>query len=479
MLSLLRSSQAASGTKIETIHAKENSPKSSAIDNDVRRRMERLSPTVQPWNVEDTLKELHRRGYYPKSSRSQSANSKDTNRHSRWPKVLQAAVDGGAELALSSFGATLFYLQRNLIDQDILGMGIVKAYVPPAGAANHKESQGGEMGNVVREQQREEDGMDTNVDDAIMEDATNRKDHRQNQQQGAAEVNFMSMDTISNEESTDHLALDGTTLQNLEILTNSNTHTASGSLWSKINHTKSPHGARLLRAWLLRPLFRKTDIERRADAVQELVSGSSAMGMSEARGVLSKCGDIERLLSRIHSMGGATNEGVDNSHHPNERAVLYEGKTHTKRKVADFSKVLNGLRYASQIPELFAGVTFESGLLSKIVQSTQCGGCFPVMTEALDWFFDNFDLEKAAEGQFVPTRGIDDEFDEASDAIERIMRELDDYKDSLCNNFLRPKHIAKAHWKYINTKEDSKDKYLIELPVTVEVPDDFLVIGKR
>ena len=31
------------------------------------------------------------------------------------------------------------------------------------------------------------------------------------------------------------MALDGTTLQNLEVLTNSTTFTTAGSLWSKIN----------------------------------------------------------------------------------------------------------------------------------------------------------------------------------------------------------------------------------------------------
>lgn len=54
---------------------------------------------------------------------------------------------------------------------------------------------------------------------------------------------------------------------------------------------------RLLRAWLLRPLFRKEEIDRRADVVEELAGGSAAMAMADSRTQLKKTGDIERLLS--------------------------------------------------------------------------------------------------------------------------------------------------------------------------------------
>uniref|UniRef100_A0A7S2MDX4 DNA mismatch repair protein MutS core domain-containing protein n=1 Tax=Helicotheca tamesis TaxID=374047 RepID=A0A7S2MDX4_9STRA len=193
---------------------------------------------------------------------------------------------------------------------------------------------------------------------------------------------------IAAEADIDHMSLDGTTLSNLEILMNSHSNTAAGLLWSKINHTKSPHGSRLLRAWLLRPLFRKIDINRRADAVEELASGGAAVAMSEARLALAKCGDIERLFSRVHSMGGGARTGENPSkpgHHPSEHVVLYKSATHTKRKVGDFSRVLNGVRAAAQILELFLGVDIQSGLLGKIVCTKAEGGCFPAdSNERLD-----------------------------------------------------------------------------------------------
>jgi DNA mismatch repair protein MSH6 len=38
---------------------------------------------------------------------------------------------------------------------------------------------------------------------------------------------------------------------------------------------------------------------------------------------------------------------------------------------------------------------------------------------------------------------------------------------------------ARGSFKYINIKPDSKDKYLIELPVSVKVGSGFVVKGKR
>lgn len=374
-------------------------------------------------------------------------------------------VEGHANLALASFGACLFYLQRNLIDQEILGMGAVQAYIPPV-ASGTTDSPSGNMHQFASQY-----SDDTDLD-LVPPTTPHASEHR-------VPADQSNHESQAEENETSHMALDGTTLQNLEVLTNAKTYTSAGSLWSKINFTKTPHGSRMLRAWLLRPLFRKADIDRRALAVEELVSGGAAVVLSEARSILAKVGDIERLLSRVHSMGGRTEDSDQARAHPNERAVLYEGKTHTKRKVGDFSKVLNGLKQATRIPELFEELDIRSGFLKKIVRPNEKGGCFPEMKGELDFYFRNFDLKAAAEGNFEPSRGFDEAYDDACDAIERIAREFEAYKDEMCTHHLSNGHFAKSKWKYINTQSDSKDKYLIELPVTVRVPEDFIVMGKR
>ena len=466
--------------QVEKVNSIETFPKSTAVDASVRSKMERPKTEVQPWDNEETLQELHRRGYFPRASRKKTdVDSNPRNGISRWPDILRACIEGGAELAISSLGAALFYLQRNLIDQEILSMGIIKGYIPPEPARcvsegtninsdknDHTNSTEHVLKQMVANVEREEDGIE--LPSSI------------NPQSASPQIQFPSVERNSSDETfIDHLSLDGTTIANLEILTNLHSNTVAGSLWSKINFTKNPCGSRLLRAWLLRPLFRKVDIDRRADAVEELTSGSAAASMAEARVVLAKCGDIERLLSRVHSMG-YVGDSEEANHHPNERAVLYETAKHTKRKVGDFSKLLNGIEAISRIPEIFSGVDINSPLLGRIVRTQDKGGLFPSnLDKELDWFTSNFDCQKAAEGNYEPSRGVDEDYDAACDEIERIKEQLEAYKNEMCENFLSPRHLAKSQWKYANTKEGSKDKYLIELPIGVQVPRDFIVKGKR
>ena len=441
------------------------------MDPNDRRMLERVKSDVRPWDSEDALKELHRKGYYPRSSRKNDPTSVEEG-ISRWPEILRCCIQGGATLALQSFGAALYYLQLSLVDAEILSMGIVKAYCPP----NNVDS-----------------GSDKSSSNNQLQDMYNKTAQQINGRslvETEQSVNFgsslvpASLDSsvYEAEANIDHMALDGRTLTNLEILNNITSGGYQGSLLSKIDATQSPHGSRLLRAWLLRPLFRKCDIDRRADVVAELSGGNAAVAMAEARPLLKKIGDIERLLSRVHSMssGAGGGEGGNEGSHPNERAVLYETEKHTKRKVGDFSKLLNGLRAAADIPDLFTNSEIESPMLMKIVRTTDENGCFPAdMKERLDWFFDNFDLKKAARGQFEPSQGMDDDYDAACTEIEDIQRELQNYKDEMCSSVLQPRNTARSSWKYINLKEDSKDKYLIELPVSVQVPDDFYVKAKR
>ena len=454
--------QSRTAFRVETVRDIETFPRSTALDPEIRKKMERPRSTVHPWDVKETIDELHRRGYYPRSSKQDKVSI------SRWPSVLRAVVEGGADLAVSSFGAALFYLQRNLVDGEILGMGIVKAYIPPAVSAAVADSRGGQIGKLMTQQYREECEMEVDGESSGQNDGDGDSQSQS--------VNFQGTEIDSAEDQTTFMALDGTTLHNLEILTNSVDHKVSGSLWEKINYTKTPHGARMLLAWLLRPLFKKADIDRRTDAVQELVSGAGAMALDEAQTILAKIGDLDRLLGRVHSMSGEPLPGgEDDSYHPNDRAVLYEEDTYTKRKVADFAKMLNGLRNACQIPSCFADISLESGLLKKIVRFKGDGGCFPDMEEAIDWYFNNFDCEKAAKGLFEPSRAMDDEYDNACTTIERIKEDLEEYKNRMC----RVLRGAMNSWKYVNVNPNSKDKYLIELPASVRVPDEFVVKGKR
>ena len=579
LMSLLKSYEQDSQLpcQIETIHIKEVFPKSTALNKNHAKQLERGEEhnrgdkTVRPWNIEETLHELHRKRYYPRSSRkkdnqNQNPMTNPTKKESvsRWPVILKTVVEGEANLCLSSFGAALFYLQRNMIDREILSMNIVRAYIPPPPTSSsnaaipssqpqqliksnddndapmypatpntnsidnfwssQKLSQESSSSSFALERLEENplykiptstpmappieyktinngSAMDTS-DEASTAD-------------GAAATTISAVTVAASAEGEDqitHMTLDGTTLHNLEILTNATDYRIAGSLWGKINFTKCSHGSRMLRAWLLRPLFKKADIDRRADAVEELKNGAAHLSLTDCcNDVLCQIPDLDRLLNRVHSMSvgikdeiptdptaavAVDDDDIDsdydydddddadgissNQYHPNKRAVLFEGPKYTKRKVTDFKNLLEGLKKTCQIPELFADVDLDrNGLVYRLVRLGKDGGLFPDMVDTIDWFFENFDCDSAAKGEYEPKPGMDPLYDRSCDDIFQIKADLESYKQDMIENVLKPRHVAQRAWKYINIKPNSKDKYLIELPVDVRVPEDFLVKAKR
>lgn len=196
LVGLVKTFQRSNQCRYEVVRDQEAFPKSTALEASHRQQLERQTSMVHPWSVPETLAELHRRAYYPRAS-------KTTDGIQRWPAVLQALIQGEAKLALSSFGATLFFLQRHLIDQEILSMGIVKAYIPETSS------------NIPTPTPlRLPDALESEMDEG-----------------SCSATDLSSVPGISSaEDLITHLSLDGTTLHNLEILTNAVDHKVAGSL---------------------------------------------------------------------------------------------------------------------------------------------------------------------------------------------------------------------------------------------------------
>ncbi len=96
--------------------------------------------------------------------------------------------------------------------------------------------------------------------------------------------------------SEDYMALDPQTKRNLELVASMQSG-EEGTLVGILDLTKTPMGARLLRKWLVRPLCRVDQIEKRLEAVAALVDDRR---LREAlRDELQAVGDLERLAARI------------------------------------------------------------------------------------------------------------------------------------------------------------------------------------
>ena len=117
------------------------------------------------------------------------------------------------------------------------------------------------------------------------------------------------LDTIRYYEQQDALVLDPVTVRNLELLAPLYANEAprasqrDASLFGAIDQTVTGMGARLLRAWILRPELSRPEIAARLDAVAEFKSHT--MLREEIRQNLRGVQDLERLASRA-TLGVAT-----------------------------------------------------------------------------------------------------------------------------------------------------------------------------
>lgn len=219
------------------------------------------------------------------------------------------------------------------------------------------------------------------------------------------------------------LVMDGVTLQNLEIFTNSFDGTDKGTLFKLFNKAISPMGKRMMKKWLMHPLLKQKDINKRLDTVESLMSDGNLRDLLES--TFAKLPDLERTLSRVHS---------------------------GNLKVKDFDKTIQGFEAVVDLLQKMSSHSLE-GSLSDYVSSIPKS----LFVDVENWS-NAFDREKAVdEGILLPHRGVEPEFDESVDKIKELEDQLEDllkaYKQQFkCSN--------------LQYKDCGKEIYTIEVPVS-------------
>ncbi|MDR1702905.1 MAG: DNA mismatch repair protein MutS [Sporomusaceae bacterium] len=94
-----------------------------------------------------------------------------------------------------------------------------------------------------------------------------------------------------------YLVLDASTLRNLEITRNMRDGSKRGTLFAVLDFTKTAMGRRLLKTSLEYPLRDKLKIERRQDAVAELLAKSAAR--ENIGEIFKNIADFERIMTKI------------------------------------------------------------------------------------------------------------------------------------------------------------------------------------
>ncbi|WP_416176421.1 DNA mismatch repair protein MutS [Clostridium sp.] len=97
----------------------------------------------------------------------------------------------------------------------------------------------------------------------------------------------------------DYLSIDINSRKNLELTENLREKRKKASLLWVIDKTNTAMGGRQLRRWIERPLINKNEINKRLDAVEELINDIS--NHEDLKNALKNIYDIERLVGKISS----------------------------------------------------------------------------------------------------------------------------------------------------------------------------------
>ncbi|OBA16638.1 uncharacterized protein OGAPODRAFT_16222 [Ogataea polymorpha] len=223
------------------------------------------------------------------------------------------------------------------------------------------------------------------------------------------------------------MRLDGVTLQNLEIFSNSFDQSDKGTLFKLLNRAVSPFGKRTFKSWVTHPLMSRKTIESRLDSVEILMRDGDLKHLLESK--LGKLPDLERLLARIHS---------------------------GNLKVKDFARCVTGFECIVSLVKILKSTYSEGtqrlgGELGKILDS------FPhELPECVSNWSNAFDRVLAVnDGILVPEPGVEPEFDESNLKIKELEKEL----ERILSRYRREFKCQEMCYK-----DSGKEIYLIEVP---------------
>ncbi|KAK0648722.1 muts domain V-domain-containing protein [Cercophora newfieldiana] len=223
------------------------------------------------------------------------------------------------------------------------------------------------------------------------------------------------------------LILDGQSLINLEVFTNTANGGSEGTLFNLLNRCITPFGKRLFRKWVCHPLCNIKKINERLDAVDMLNADRSIREKFSSQ--MTKMPDLERLISRIHA--GAC-------------------------RPEDFVRVLEGFEQIDYTMSLLGAFGGGNGLVDRLLAA------MPNLKDPLGFWETAFDRKRAKEEKIlIPERGIEQEFDNSQNEIDRIKSEL---------NSLLDEQKAALKCKTLKFTDVGKEIYQIEAPKSVKVP---------
>ena len=222
------------------------------------------------------------------------------------------------------------------------------------------------------------------------------------------------------------MILDYDVITNLELLESryDPRNKEAGSFIEYFNKAVSPFGRRLLKNWILNPLYDIKEINDRLDIIEDLINNDIVI--TSFREKLSKWNDIERQSNRFFKLVLENNDINNNANNINQN------------KMRDFFKLINFLSDCQKIFDIFNEYILSKKFKSEnLIKKVTIGGGVPNLSDSIKNILNNF--------QIIETQ------DEKGNSISQIIAKPGKYKeyDKLIEKF----NEIKKKFSEILTKE--------------------------
>ena len=181
------------------------------------------------------------------------------------------------------------------------------------------------------------------------------------------------------------MILDYDSITNLELLeTNYDPkNPESGSFIEYFNKAVSPFGKRLLKNWILNPLYDIAQINERLDIVEDLINND--MVISLWRESLSKWPDIERQCIKFFKLALESNQEKEKENNHTEDI--------NKNRMKDFFKLIYFLFDCQKIFNIFNEYIIKNKFKSKtLIKKVTIGEGVPDLNEAIKKILNNYKI---------------------------------------------------------------------------------------
>ena len=221
-----------------------------------------------------------------------------------------------------------------------------------------------------------------------------------------------------------------------------------GSLVDYLNKAVSPFGKRLLRNWILNPLYDIQKINERLDMVEDFIKNEQVI--LKFRNSLSKWSDIERQCTKFFRLArGSSNQ-----------AIYFEDIN--KNRLKEFFKLLNFLYKCQNIFEIFEQYIENNKFKSKeLIKKLTIGEGVPDLSSVIRILLNDFHMVEIKDSkdnmvlQIESKPGVSPEYDNCKEEIKNIKENLDDILQK------EKKRLKCAIIQYSHTKNY---RYELEIP---------------